>query len=415
MKRAVERSMKLGPVPEAPRAMTVAGVMSGTSADGVDVAICRVRPGRGEGATPTLKVLAHRGFAYPKKMREAVLAAAGAQQANSSSVPELARLSWRLGSFYAECVEKTAADAELKIDLVSMHGQTIYHQATAEKYLGEQVRCTWQIGEPSLVSERLGVPVVSDLRPADMAAGGQAAPLVPMFDYCMLRHATKNRVLLNLGGIANLTAVPAGGSLADVLAFDTGPASMLIDQFMQTLFCKPYDRNGGVAARGRILGDVVDQLAKQPFFLAAPPKSFGREEFGAVFAQQLLSRCKERGASPDDMIATATALTVRTVVDAYARYCWPHLGQLAPLAKATELIVAGGGTRNRTLMKQLSSQLDTLGVSVRTLDEFGIASEAKEAAAFALLGWLSWHGLPGNVPGATGAGKSVILGRLTLC
>lgn len=395
--------------------MNVAGVMSGTSADGVDVAVCRIRPGRGAGATPVVKVLEHRGFRYPKKLREAVLAAAGAQQANSSSVPELARLGWRLGSFYAECVEKTATDAGLKLDLVSMHGQTIYHQAMAEKYLGEPVRCTWQIGEPSLVAERLRVPVVSDLRPADMAAGGQGAPLVPMFDYCVLRHATRNRVLLNLGGIANLTAVPAGASLAKVLAFDTGPASMLIDQFMQSLYGKPYDRNGAAAARGQVLGEVVDQLAAKAYFAAAPPKSCGREEFGAAFTQEMIALFKDKGAGPDDIIATATALTVRTIVDAYARYCWPHLGQMAPLAKATELIVAGGGSRNRTLMKWLTSQLDTLGVSVRTIDEFGIASEAKEAAAFALLGWLSWHGLPGNVPAATGAGRSVILGRLTLC
>lgn len=400
------------PVPTKPRAMTVAGVMSGTSADGVDVAICRVRPKRD--STPTLKVLAHRGFAYPKKLREAVLAAGGAQHPNSSSVPELARLSWRLGSFYAECVEKTATDAGLELDLVSMHGQTIYHQAVAEKYLGEAVRCTWQIGEPSLVAERLRVPVVSDLRPADMAASGQGAPLVPMFDFCVLRHATRNRILLNLGGIANLTAISAGGALDDVLAFDTGPASMVIDQLIQGLYGKSYDRNGAVARRGRLLEDVVDQLAAEPYFLAAPPKSCGREEFGERFAERLRALCEKKGAGPEDVVATATAITVRTVIDAYVNWCWPHLGQHAPAAKATELIVAGGGSRNRTLIDGLRSHLEPLGVSVRTIDDFGIASEAKEAAAFALLGWFTWHGLPGNVPSATGASRAVVLGRVTL-
>lgn len=406
---------RMTPMPAAPRAMTIAGVMSGTSADGVDVAICRILPGRAEKTIPTVKVLAHADFAYPKAIRAAVLAAAGAQEANSSSVPELARLSWRLGSFYADCIAKAMERSGAEVDLAAVHGQTIYHQPVAERYLGEPVRCTWQTGEPAVIAERLRVPVISDFRPADMAAGGQGAPLVPMFDFCAFRHATKNRVLLNLGGIGNLSALPAGGGLEDVLAFDTGPANMLMDLLMQGLFGKAFDRNGATAARGRAVTKVVERLAGEAYFLAAPPKSCGREEFGARYAERLRQLCEQAGGSAEDMMATATSLTVRTVVEAYARFCWPHLGQRAPLAKATEMVVAGGGARNRTLMLELEAQLGQLGVTVKTIDRFGIASAAKEAAAFALLGWLSWHGLPGNVPSATGAARGVSLGRLTWC
>jgi anhydro-N-acetylmuramic acid kinase len=397
----------------APRAMTVAGVMSGTSADGVDVAVCRISPPREAGGPPRLRVLGHSSFRYPKAMRGAILAAAGAQQANSSSVPELARLNWRLGEFYAECVEEAVASVPQQLDLVAMHGQTIYHQPVAAKYLGKAVRCTWQIGEPSVVAERLRVPVVSDFRPADVAAGGQGAPLVPMLDYCLFRHATRNRILLNLGGIANLSAIPGGGSVDDVMAFDTGPANMVIDACMEALYQRPYDRGGAIAGKGRVLESVVGRLAGEAYFRAAPPKSCGREEFGAAFAGRLQELCRIEKARPEDVIATATALTVRTILDGYSRWCWPHLGQKAPRAVATDLLAAGGGARNETLMRQLTEGFRDFGVRVGTTAQAGVATAAKEAAAFALLGWLRWHGMTGNVASATGARRAVVLGKLT--
>lgn len=397
-----------------PRPLTVAGVMSGTSADGVDVAICRIAPGRRPEDSPRLKVLAHRGFAYPKAVRAAVLAAAGAQEPNSSSVPELARLSWRLGELYAKCVEETVRESGLRLDLVALHGQTIYHQPAAERYAGEPVRCTWQTGEPAVIAERLRTPVVSDFRTADLAAGGQGAPLVPMLDFCSFRHARKNRVLLNLGGIANLTALPAGCTTDQVLAFDTGPANMVIDLLMQRLYGRGYDRHGAVAARGKVLEDVIDKLLKERYFHAPPPKSCGREQFGASFADKLQGLCSQAGGTPEDAVATATALTARSIVEAYARWCWPHLGILAPGASSTELLASGGGAQNRSLMGMLAERFHALGVAVRTTDSAGISGAAKEAAAFALLGWLTWNGLPGNIPAATGAGRSVVLGRLTL-
>lgn len=386
----------------AERSMIVAGVMSGTSADGIDVAVCRVAPG------PKVKVLGHRHFAYEKRLRAAVLAAASGEP---QSAAVFSRLSWRLGDVYAECVDKTCVELRLKPQLVACHGQTIYHQGVEQMYLGRPQRCTWQIGEAAPIAERLRVPVVSDLRPADMAAGGQAAPLVPMLDYCLFRHATKNRLLLNLGGIGNITALPAGCGVDGVLAFDTGPANMVIDAVMQRLAGKSYDRGGAAAARGEVLKPVMKTLMEAKYFSAPTPKSCGREQYGEAFVDRLLKLCGK--ASTEDVAATATALTVASVMEGYRRFCWPHLGQRAPLARATEMYVAGGGAKNKTLMRWLTEEFAALGVKVRTTDSAGLALDAKEAAAFALLGWLTWHGLPGNVPSATGAKRSVILGKVT--
>jgi anhydro-N-acetylmuramic acid kinase len=391
-----------------PKAMVVAGVMSGTSADGVDVAVCRVS--QGTDGSPRVKVLAHRSFAYEKKLRAAVLAAAGSVEQATLSAAEMARLSWRLGEVYAECVATTAQSLKARVQLVACHGQTVYHQAEAAKYLGQPMRCTWQIGEAALIAERMRVPVVSDFRPADMAAGGQGAPLVPMLDYCLFRHATKSRVLLNLGGIANVSVLPAGCGAGDVLAFDTGPANMVIDACMQRLYSRSFDKNGAVAARGIVMRDVVQAVMTGAYFSVPPPKSCGREEFGEAYVDRFVASCGQ--ARKEDILATATALTAETVLAAYRKFCWPHLGQRAPLAKATELFAAGGGTRNATLMRMLREGFAALGVKVATTDAMGIASEAKEAAAFALLGWLTWHGLPGNVPAATGAQRAVVLGKV---
>lgn len=393
--------------------MLIAGVMSGTSADGIDVALCRVAPGSKPGALPRVKVLAHKAFPYTAEVRAAVLAAMNAKE---TSTPELARLSWRLGELYADAVEATIRFSHLEPALVAVHGQTIYHQASAAAYLGSDVRCTWQLGEPAVLAERLRLPVVSDFRTADLAAGGQGAPLVPMLDLCVFQNATKNRILLNLGGIANLTALPAGCEAGGVLAFDTGPANMVIDACMGRLTGRAFDCGGGMARRGVVLEPVLRELMMDPFLQLAPPKSCGREQFGAEFAAHVLARCEAMGAQKADVIATATAFTAESILEAYRRFVWPHLGQRAPLAKATEVFVSGGGARNATLLRRLREGFAPLFVSVRTTEEAGMASiaiEAKEAAAFALLGWLSWHSLPGNVPAATGASRRAVLGRVS--
>jgi len=298
------------------------------------------------------------------------------------------------------------------VGLVGCHGQTIYHQGAAAKYLGAPVRCTWQMGEASVVAERLRVPVVSDFRPADLAAGGQGAPLVPMLDYVMFRSAKVSRVLQNLGGIGNLTAVPAGAGVDDVMAFDTGPGSMVIDGCMSRLYGRALDRGGAVARRGSVLRAVVERVLRERYFSALPPKSCGREEFGAAFVARFIALCRKAGGSDADVVASATALTAESVVEAYERFVWAHVGQRAPLAKV-EFVVAGGGAKNAALMSMLRAGLEPLGVRVRLMEELGVSAQAKEGVAFALLAWLSWFGLAGNVPAATGAQRAVVLGKVT--
>jgi len=408
------------------KSMLVAGIMSGTSADGVDVAICRIAPIRQSTnlssrpkrsaverpaalfTPPKLKILGHRAFPYDKKLRSAILSIAAGEPTTAAT---LSQLSWHLGNLYADAVASTARHLSLKPQLIALHGQTIHHQATPANFLGKPTRSTWQIGEPSLIAERLHVPVVSDFRPADLAAGGQGAPLVPMLDFTLFRHPTKNRLLLNLGGIANITALPAACTTADILAFDTGPASMVIDALMQRLYNRRYDKNGTVAARGKVLKPIVDRLLADPYYAAPPPKSCGREQYGVAFTDRFLALCKS--APKEDIVATAAAFTAATILDAYSRFCWPHLGQRAPLARTTELFAAGGGAKNLTLMRMLTDHLKPLGIKVSTTAATGLPVEAKEAAAFALLGWLTWHHLPGNIPSATGATHPAILGKVT--
>ncbi len=408
--------------------MIVAGVMSGTSADGVDVALCRILAGRRGGDAPRVKLLGHVGAAYPKAVRAAVL---NAMDAASISTADLARMNWRLGEVYAEAVAKACAslgirtglvtkqrgrnvehpDLRRKLELIGCHGQTVYHQGAAADYLGQLTRATMQIGEASVIAERLRVPVVSDFRPADLAAGGQGAPLVPMLDYVMFRSVKVSRVLQNLGGIGNLAALPAGCSAAGVMAFDTGPGNMVMDGCMERLYARPFDHGGGVARRGRVLANVVQEVLRSPYFFALPPKSCGREEFGTAFVARFITRCRKAGATDADVVATATALTAESVLLGYRNFVWAHVGQVAPLAPV-EYVIAGGGAKNAALLSMLRESFAALGVKVKLVEELGLPAQAKEGVAFALLAWLTWHRLPGNVVSATGAERAVILGKV---
>jgi anhydro-N-acetylmuramic acid kinase len=384
------------------KAMSVAGVMSGTSADGIDVAVVRIAPGK---AWPKLTLLAHEAFSYPPALRRNVLAA---MNASSISTPELARLNWRLGLAYAEAVQTTAAKHELKLDLVGCHGQTLYHQPRAERYAGRSFACTWQAGEAQAITAALGVPVVSNFRPADILAGGQGAPLVPLLDYVMFADAKYGRVLQNIGGIANLTAIPAGVPTHAVIAFDTGPGNMVIDWLAQKLFSKTFDRNGALAADGTILEPVLLDALSHPYFRLKPPRTAGREQFGRAYAAEFLENCLARSRNPKDALATATALTAETIAQSYARFAAPKLR-----GSGVDFIVSGGGARNQTLIAMLANRLEPLGCKLTTSDAFGMPAAAKEAAAFALLAWQTWHRLPGNVPSATGASRPVVLGQVS--
>lgn len=388
------------------RSMVVAGVMSGTSADGVDVALCRIGPGVD---SPRARLLGMKSFTYPKPVRTELLALMAGE---ARSAADLGRLNWRLGGIYAECVAAAAEELKIKPALVGCHGQTIHHEAAAMGFLGAKVRSTWQIGEAAVIAERMRCPVVSDFRPADLVAGGQGAPLVPMLDWCLFRSSKVSRVLQNIGGIGNLTVIPARASVEELVAFDTGPGNMVIDQTMGALFGRPFDRGGAVARRGRVLRDVVARMLRERYFSAPPPKSCGREEFGAAFTDRFIAACRTAGGTDADCVATATALTADSILDAYRRFVAAGLKGSAPTARV-EFCVAGGGAKNRMLMEMLGSGLSAMGVKLRLSDELGVPSQAKEGVAFALLAWLTWHGRPGNVPSATGANRPVVLGKVT--
>src|SRR5208282_3568016 len=266
--------------------MIVAGLMSGTSADGINVALVELSA-RGRGR-PRHTLLGHAEYPFPAPVRRTILAMMNAELA---CVADLARLNFLLGELYAEAVAKTVRNHRVKLDLVGCHGQTLYHQGTAERFLGRKLAATWQTGEGAVIAERLGVPVVSDFRPADLAAGGQGAPLVPFFDYLLYRNEKVARIAQNIGGIANLTVIPARASLREVVAFDTGPGNMVIDAAMEELFGKRYDRNGRTAASGRALESVIAQLLRARFFAQKPPRTAGREEFGREYMSRFLQMC----------------------------------------------------------------------------------------------------------------------------
>jgi len=383
--------------------MIVAGVMSGTSADGINVALVRIIPSlRNRAGTPSLHFLAHAEYPYPKQVRSAVLAAMNSARA---SVPDLARLNFLLAELYADAVLATQRRFRLKAELVGCHGQTLYHQGEHAPFLGHKVAVTWQTGESAVVAARVGVPVVSDFRPADMAVGGKGAPLVPFLDFLLYRDPSVGRIVQNIGGIANLTAIPAGATSNRVTAFDTGPGNMVIDGVMLRLFGEQYDRDGRIAGSGAVLDRVISDIMRGPFFRRRPPKTAGREEFGREFTAEFIKRCGR--VDKRDIVATATALTVRSIADALCRFV------LRPTGRYHDFIVSGGGACNPTLMAMLANELRPLGLQIHASDEFGLPSEAKEAAAFALLAYQTWNRQPSNVPSATGAKRPAILGKIS--
>jgi anhydro-N-acetylmuramic acid kinase len=382
--------------------MIVAGVMSGTSADGINVALVRITSSRSRAGTSRLHFLAHAEYPYPKQVRRAVLAAMNSSKA---SVADLARLNFLLAELYADAVLATQRRFRLKAELVGCHGQTLYHQGEVAPFLGRRLAATWQTGEGALVAARVGVPVVSDFRPADMAAGGKGAPLVPFLDFLLYRDSRVGRIVQNIGGIANLTAIPASASSNSVVAFDTGPGNMLIDAVTDQLFGKAFDRDGRIAGSGAVVDPVISDVMRGSFFRRKPPKTAGREEFGREFAQDFVRRCGR--VDKRDIVATATALTARSIADALRRFVIHRTGTYR------DFIISGGGASNPTLMAMLANELRPLGLQIRTSDEFGLPSEAKEAAAFALLAFQTWNGKPSNVPSATGAKRPAILGKIS--
>lgn len=383
--------------------------MSGTSADGIDVALVRLL---GRGFRTRLDLLTHAHHPFPAPVRRAILSVMNA----SAMVSDLARLNFLLGELYAEAIQRTQQQARISCDLIGCHGQTIYHQGELKPYLGRRLAVTWQTGEGAILAARCGVPVISDFRPADMACGGKGAPLVPFADYLLYRHRRRGRLVQNLGGIANVTVIPARATPEQVIAFDTGPGNMVIDAVVERLFGRRYDRDGRIAGRGTALETVVSELLRLPFFRRKPPRTAGREEFGREFVAHFLRRCGR--ARPEDVVATATLLTARSIGESFRLVARPYLANTASSRRVRppfrDLIVSGGGVRNRTLMAMLEAETEPFGVRLRMSDEFGLPSEAKEAVAFAVLAYQTWRRQPANVPSATGAQRPAILGKISL-
>jgi anhydro-N-acetylmuramic acid kinase len=382
--------------------MIVAGVMSGTSADGIDVAMVEVS----HAARTRVKLLDNASFPYPAKVRRMVL---GLMNADHASVADLARLNFLLGELYADAVLSTQKKFRHKAELIGCHGQTLYHQGTPTAFLGKKLAVTWQTGEAAVIAARTGVPVVSDFRPADMAAGGKGAPLVPYLDNLLYRDAHVGRIALNIGGIANLTAIPAETAPGNVTAFDTGPGNMVMDALTEKGFGQPFDRDGQFASAGHVIESVLTKFLHHRFFRQPPPKTAGREEFGREFTRQFMQAsalASKNRARASNAVATATALTVRSIANAIQRFVLSK-GSFA------EVIASGGGTRNPVLMAWLANELRELGLKLRSSDEFGIPSEAKEAVAFAVLAFETWNRRPANMPSATGAKRVAVLGKIS--
>jgi anhydro-N-acetylmuramic acid kinase len=376
----------------------IVGLMSGTSADGTDAALVAVETlSQGPHAGRlTWELLDFVTVPYPPAVREEVLAV---QEDAEGVLGRLTRLHFMLGHLYADAVEAVCTDGGIPldtVDAVACHGQTVAH------FPGS----TLQIGEPAVLAERLGIPVVSDFRSRDMAVGGTGAPLVPLVDYTLFADPDRTRIALNVGGIANLTAIPAGSGREDVLAFDTGPGNMVIDALMAHLTHgrKHVDEGGALARRGTPHREVVDRVLEDPFFARTPPKAAGRGQFGEAFTRAFLDRCRTQKLSDAAIVATATWLTARSVQFAYERF-------VKPVKAAQEVIVSGGGAHNVALLEDLTACFE--GVSVVTSDYYGLDIDAKEAVAFALLAHLSLNGEAGNLTGVTGASRPVVLGTLT--
>ena len=383
-------------------ARRVVGLMSGTSLDGVDAVLARLE---GSGADLTIEQEAFVHHPYPEALR-ALLRSNSA--ARTSSVDALTRLNVRLAGVYADAVDAALADAGASregLDLVGSHGQTVHHLPEPADCAGEAVRATLQLGCPSTLANRLGVPVVGDFRPADLALGGQGAPLVPYFDYVTSTAPDEDRGLLNLGGIANLTVLPADGAPTDVRAFDTGPANMVIDALADRLFDEPFDPDGRHAAAGSADHDLLADLLGDDFFHREPPKSTGREVFGADYVDRLLGAAQSRGLSPEDTMATATLLTAASVYQAYARYVRPE-------QSVDVLVVSGGGLHNETLMEMLRNAFSP--IPVRSAAAYGLDADAKEALCFAVLAHETVNGTPTNLPSVTGASAPTLLGSVSV-
>jgi len=386
--------------------MLVLGMMSGTSADGIDSALVKI-----SGAAPDLKIklLGHTSQNFPPAIRKEILRVA---EQNPLTPGEFSQLHARLGHLYAEAALNACKKFRIspkKIDIIGNHGQTIFHQGAPTTFLGTKTASTLQIGDGSVIANLTGITTVSDFRPADIALGGQGAPLVPFADYALYRDKKLGRVSLNIGGIANITVIPANAKPSDVFAFDTGPGNMLIDALVQhfTKGRRRYDKDAHFAQRGNLIPQILDALMKDAYLEQKPPKSTGREYFGAAYVVKILNLGRRHKAKPNDLIRTATAFTAFSIVHSLATFAPAKM-------KIHQLIVSGGGANNPFLIEMLKGALSVAPkIEVLPSSNFGVPADAKEALAFAILAYETFHQRPSNLPSATGARKPAILGKIS--
>jgi anhydro-N-acetylmuramic acid kinase len=377
------------------------GLMAGTSLDGVDAALVRLG---GPATAPRVRLLEFISAPYSAAVRRRVLRVAAGEPLGAG---EISQLNFLLGALFADAAIQVCRKAGVepgRLAGIGSHGQTVFHQGEATEEAGHKTSSTLQIAEPAVIAERTGTTVVANFRAADMAAGGQGAPLVPLVDYLLLRDKKQGTVALNIGGIANITVIPAGATPEDVYGFDTGPGNMVMDGLVRafTRGRRHYDSEGRMAARGKVLDDLLAQALKFPFFGKHPPKSAGREQFGGEFIRRLFLSAHPE-ARAEDLLRTANELTAATVASALRRF-------VIPRARVGRLVVSGGGAHNRLLMKRIGELLPE--IKVMPSDAFGLPVDAKEAIAFAVLADRTLHGLPGNLPAVTGARRPVVLGSL---
>jgi len=400
----------------------VLGLMSGTSADGIDVALVRVgssrsrsgvsKPrGSGTGAPDTAARDAGAllenfvSLPYPTAVRNAVLRIAEGAPASAAA---LSQLNFRLGQVFAQAALEACRKFRVnprRITLIGSHGQTVFHQGAPTALAGAKVASTLQIGEPAVIAALTGITTVGDFRPADMAVGGQGAPLVPFVDYLLYRHSDYGRIALNIGGIANLTVIPPAARPQDVFALDTGPGNMVIDALVChfTRDRRQYDIDARMAMGGRAAPALLDALLAAEYFRRPPPKTAGREQFGLAYAQQIIKWGRSHHTQPADLVRTATLLTPLSIAAAIHRWVLPR-------ARVSQLILAGGGARNPLIVAQLRAALT--GIEIISSGALGVPADAKEAFAFALLAHETLHRRPSNLPGATGAARPAILGKI---
>jgi len=376
--------------------MRVVGLMSGTSADGVDAAVVDI-------TRQKVRLLAFEVFPYGAALRRAILRLC---RPESAGLEDICHYNFVLGEVFAEAVGRLCSRSGIapgSIDLIGSHGQTIRHDPQGKRHAGRVIRSTLQIGEPSIIAQRTGITTVADFRPRDMAAGGEGAPLVPYADYVLFGRSRCSRAVQNIGGIANVTFLPAGGKQDGVFAFDTGPGNMVIDGVIRLASGgrKHFDRDGRMAARGAVDRKLLDEMLRHSFLRRRPPKSTGREEFGDAFAEDIYRRARKSSLSNADVVATVTAFTAGTIAQAYRRFL---------PAMPDELILCGGGAHNRTLVQMLRRELPD--VRMLSTEDFGISVDGKEAVSFAILAWATIKGMANNVPAATGAAGPVVLGKI---